>query len=171
MINSERSVEMQLAVSVVSLVPLARAPRASRSGAAAVLVAAILGLAACANTVPPRTTWGPSHAINLEPRIFVAASSQLERTKESMTKNRFTLVPSEREANYLLQVDIGSPRAPLDCGATSDVSYTLSAGSERVLVIKGRGKTGTCEPNVLDDMSLHLRSVFEYQAGLEAPKD
>jgi hypothetical protein len=161
---------MQLAVSVVSLAPLARAPRSSRAGAAALVIAAILGLAACANTVPPRTDWGPSRELNLEPRIFVTASSQLERTKESMTKNRFTLVGSEREANYLLQVDIGSPRDPLDCGATNEVTYTLSAGPERVLVIKGRGKTGSCEPNVLDDMSLHLRSVFQYAAGLEAPK-
>ena len=161
---------MQLAVSVVSLAPLARAARSSRAGAAAVLVAVILGLAACANTVPPRTDWGPAQELNLEPRIFVSASSQLERTKESMTKNRFTLVDSERDANYLLEVDIGSPRAPLDCGATNDVSYTLSAGAERVIVIKGRGKTGTCEPNVLDDMSLHLRSVFQYEAGREAQK-
>ena len=65
-----------------------------------------------------------------------------------------------QDANYVLEVRIGNSRGSRSCGSTNNVAYTLSTRAQRVLVIKGRGQTGSCESNILDEMSRKLASSF-----------
>ena len=61
------------------------------------------------------------------------------------------------KGTYTLIAKVGSKRGSSEpCGTTNNVVYDLRSGSGRVLVIKGRGRTGTCKPNIFDDMSQKL---------------
>lgn len=56
------------------------------------------------------------------------------------------------DAAYSLEARIGKSRGRSSCGSTRNVIYTVETGGERALVVKARGKTGNCEPNVLDQL-------------------
>jgi hypothetical protein len=57
---------------------------------------------------------------------------------------------------YTLRVSVGRWRASNGCGRVSNVSYILERAGQRHMVIKARGGTESCEPNVFDEMSRTL---------------
>ena len=46
------------------------------------------------------------------------------------------------------------------CGQKHNVSYSLAVHGSNVMVIKARGWTGSCEPNMFDEMSAKLAESF-----------
>ncbi len=64
---------------------------------------------------------------------------------------------------------MGSSRQSHGCGTKNNVSYSLSAASIPVLQIKGRGFTGTCEPNIFDAMTATLASRFTQLRAVSSP--
>lgn len=127
----------------------------------AVLLALQLGVFACSSRVNPMVTVGPTMPLTLEPKIYVIASSQVQRVHQAMTDAGLPPAKTREEANYLLQVNIGAYRGSRDCGPTNNVAYILNAHNQRILVMKGRGRTGACKPNIIDDMSRTLASLFK----------
>jgi hypothetical protein len=63
-------------------------------------------------------------------------------------------------APYTLHVKIGSSRGTRECGSKNNISYSLSGQGFSVLGIKGRGWTGSCPDNMLDEMSALLAAQF-----------
>jgi len=53
---------------------------------------------------------------------------------------------------------MGRNRWSTTCGGVSNVAYLPKSSGRYVLVIKGSGLTGSCSPNVFDDMSQMLAS-------------
>ena len=113
----------------------------------------------CSTTVPATITWPPSVALDGEPAVFVFAVHQRESIKRSLEKAGVRAVESGI-APYTLRVKIGSSRGSRECGSKNDIVYLLSAYGSVVLSIKGRGWTGDCQDNMLDEMSALLAAQF-----------
>ena len=124
-----------------------------------ILALAVALLPSCTSLVPATVTWGPSEPISDERTIFLTARSQRVEIERSLRDADF-VVANTRPEGYVLRVDIGRNRGSQPCGTLNNVSYILSRGSTRILVIKGRGLTGSCTPNILADMSRMMQSYF-----------
>ena len=122
---------------------------------------ALLLLAGCTTTVPPTVTQGPLIALSEEPTIFLIAAKQDVRIQQSLSDAGLTLVSSASDADYHLVVTIGRSRIKWQCGYSANIIYSLSRpNNSPILVIKARGKTGPCEPSMLDEMSQTLAAHF-----------
>ena len=127
-----------------------------------VLPPVLLLLPSC-TSVPATVTYGPSMAITGEPVISLAARKQHTRIELSLRDAGLDPTGDWSGTSYGLEVKVGRTRGSRDCGTTNNVVYILNRGGMRVLVIKGRGMTGSCSPNVFDDMSQKLAEYFRYR--------
>ena len=127
---------------------------------AGLLVLLLAFLAACTTTVPAVVTYGPAVPMDEAPLVRVSANEQLPRIEQSLRDAGLMVASRGADANYDLLVKVGGNRASKPCGPTTNIVYDLTIGGARVLVIKGRGFTGTCQPNIFDDMSRMLETYF-----------
>jgi len=118
-------------------------------------------LASCSSTVPATVTMQPQAPLDPEARVFVSAVRQRGRIVESLRDAGVELTDDVRAADYQLQVKVGSTRSRRECGTVNNVSYVLTQGRGRLLIIKGRGPTGNCTPSTFDDLSGKLASYQE----------
>ncbi len=114
----------------------------------------------CTSPVPPTVTRTPMTPLKANPTVFLQATVQRPRIAESLRQAGVRLAASFGEADYILNVNVGRRRGNLPCGGTSNVSYILDGRAGHLMVIKGRGMTGTCTPNIFVDMSQKLASYF-----------
>ena len=122
----------------------------------------------CTSPVPPSVSWGPATIISGDPAVVLAVQAasevwgQRSRIEQSLRDAGVTPASGSSEAKYALQVKVGkmAGRGHTSCGRVRNVAYVLSGDEGRILVIKGRGPTGTCTPNIFDDMSQRLASFF-----------
>ena len=114
----------------------------------------------CTSPVPPTVTRAPTTPLKENPAIFLQASVQNPRIAESLRKAGVRLSESYAEADYILTVNVGRKRRAQACGGRSNVVYILDGRDSHLMVIKGRGLTGTCVPNVFDNMSQKLATYF-----------
>jgi hypothetical protein len=116
--------------------------------------------AACTSTVPATVTRGPLGPVMTNPRIFVSAANQSVRIVRSLRDAGFTVKEGFRDVDYTLEVRIGDSRASRECGSVNNVIYILNQSGQQFMIIKGRGLTGSCSPNVFDDMSRKLAAYY-----------
>ena len=126
---------------------------------AAVTLLVALG-SACRSLVPPTVTRPPTTALKANPSVFLQATVQRPRVAESLRTAGIALADSYGEADYILNVTVGRRRGNQACGGTSNVAYILDGKVGHLMVMKGRGLTGTCIPNIFDAMSNKLSSYF-----------
>ena len=115
-------------------------------------------LSGCSSTVPATVTMGPGVLLEPNPTIFPNAPVQRKRIAQSLRDAGLTLTDQVEDADYALDVRVGRHRSKAACGGLSNVAYLLTRAGSRVMAIKGRGRTGSCTPNVFDDMSQKLAS-------------
>ena len=115
---------------------------------------------ACSTAVPATVTWGPQPPISGEPRITLTSSPRNDRVAQSIKDAGLQIATSGSRTDYFLQVNVGRSRGSRDCGTVNNVAYILNGTAGRVLVLKGRGPTGSCSPNIFDDMRRLLGSHF-----------
>ena len=140
------------------------------------LLLAALAATAC-SAVPATVTRKASVALERDPLIYVSAQQDRARVDESLKRAglRLTTGPG---AEYVLLVDTSSEKSSQACGGLRNVRYqlrvvprssgktafsplALTVGNDRTtLEIKARGWTGSCEPNVYDEMSDSLAREF-----------
>jgi hypothetical protein len=119
----------------------------------------LLSLApACSTPVPATVTQQPYGPLTENSVFFVIAQRQRARILHSLDDAGLRWTDTWKGADYTLTVDVGSSRGSgKSCGGTvNNVIYTVGGSGARIMVIKGRGLTGTCTPNVFDDMSRKL---------------
>jgi len=124
------------------------------------LVLAIpLGLmSACASEVPPTVTMSPVAPIIRSEGIYIIAAQMRDPVKESLIQAGLKPVDRPATSGYALEVRVGKSRSSGDCGSVRNVAYILTAARSRVMVIKGRGPTGSCPENIFNGMSKALAS-------------
>lgn len=113
----------------------------------------------CSTTVPATITRPPAAALDDEPAVFLVAVRQRDAVKRSLVRAGIRVVESG-VAPYNLKVKIGSSRGNQACGTKNNVVYSLSARGRTLLGMKGRGWTGDCPENILDEMSALLARQF-----------
>jgi hypothetical protein len=127
----------------------------------AIAIAAQVALVSgCTSPVPPTVTRAPTTPLKSNPSIYLQASVQSPRVAESLRKAGVRLTESLAEADYILNVNVGRRRRTQTCGGSSNIAYILDGRNSHLMVIKGRGLTGTCAPNIFDDMSQKLATYF-----------
>ena len=125
------------------------------------LLVVIGSLPSCTSTVPPTITRTPQVALRGDAPVFLIAKRQRERVAQSLTRAGIELSNRLEDDSYTLIVKIGRGRGVSSCGVTANVAYILrSSYGRNIMVIKGRGRTGDCTPNMLDDMSRRLAATM-----------
>ncbi|GEM_PF-2483570 len=124
------------------------------------LFVALATLVSCGSRVPPTVTLHPQMALDPDAAIYVTSNRQRERVMLAVQNAGLNVASEFRDARYSLRVKIGRSRGGGECGANANVVYILDAIGRRAMVIKGRGRTGDCEPNILDEMSAKLAMGF-----------
>ena len=117
-------------------------------------------LPACSSIVPPTITRTPQVTLRADAPMFLIAHRQRERIARSLMDAGLQVSSQNENDGYELIVKVGRGRGGSSCGSTANVAYILRSNRRNVLVIKGRGKTGACTPNMLDDMSLYLAETM-----------
>ncbi len=125
-----------------------------------VVVLQLVLLSGCTAPAPATVTRAPATALKSNPKIFIQATVQQGWIVESLRNAGIDAQDSLPGADYTLLVKVGRNRRSTQCGGISNVAYLLSGGGRYVLVLKGRGPTGSCIPNVFDDMSQKLASYL-----------
>ncbi len=128
--------------------------------ALAVSIATQVVLATGCASVPATVTRMPRSPLKADPAIFLQSTRQWPRIAKSLSDAGIQLAESYSEADYILNVKVGRSRGSRSCGGGSNVAYVLDDRGGHLMVIKGRGLTGACVPNVFDDMSQTLASYF-----------
>jgi hypothetical protein len=124
-----------------------------------VLLCSLIALS-CSSTVPPTITQALRFPPSEEPTFIISADRERVRIERSLSDAGLTVTDETSAANYGLWVRLGRSRASRRCGTKNNVSYLLFDGSNRIMVIKARGWTGSCTPSILDDMSRLLATHF-----------
>ena len=126
--------------------------------------ALVLATACSSAPVAPRTEIQDGFIGGVRPRtIFVVARDQAA-VAESLEQAGLTVTQDAAAAGYVLRVDLGGKRASSGCGTVHNVRYELGYGALDVLEIKARGWTGSCKPNVYEQMSAALASAIPADA-------
>jgi hypothetical protein len=133
---------------------------AQKIALAVAIAAQVVLVSGCTSPVPPTVTRAPMSPLDADPTIFLQTSVQRPRIAESLRKAGVRLTESYAEADYILNVNVGRRRNNQTCGGSSNIAYVLDGRGRHLMVIKGRGLTGTCVPNVFDDMSQKLATYF-----------
>lgn len=114
---------------------------------------------ACATRVPATVTLAPSFPFHKSKSIFVMARHQREVIVQSLKDAGLKTTEDTYQAEYQLTARQGSSRGGSNCGTVRNVSYVLTHEGRRLLIIKGRGKTGQCTDGIYADMSRKLASL------------
>ena len=93
-------------------------------------------------------------------RIFLVATRQKERIERSLGAAGFALTDDPLATKLFLRVTLGNEKGFRECGTLNNVKFALRHTEQPVLELVAAGWTGTCEPNVLDDMSHELMRRF-----------
>jgi hypothetical protein len=120
------------------------------------LVLLSVTLAACTPSAPEvhvlqRPLWGADTA------IYLTAPRQKAEIARALQAAGFTLVEQPTSSAYLLRVNLGNTQGSEPCGTLHNVRYELRDAGRTLVVAEAKGWTGTCQPNVFDDVSRELR--------------
>ena len=130
--------------------------RASR--VAFLLVAGLL--LSCSSFAGPYVRVVEPLALPDEPRIYVIANRDSQRVVDSLEASGLA-VGGLRRANLLLRVYFGGDRRNTsDCGQVRNLKYELRSERRLVIGIRGRGPTGRCGKNIVDQASAELARLL-----------
>lgn len=117
----------------------------------------LTALLLCACTPQPsRVTYEALLPETRDRQLFLVATRQKERVRHSLEKAGFEMVEDPLEAPFYLRVTLGNEKGFRDCGTLNNVKYALRYEGIPILDLGAAGWTGTCEPNVFDEMSGQL---------------
>ncbi len=111
-------------------------------------------------TVAPVLTMKGSLSPESERSLYVTATKQKSIPLASLRRSGFTIAGDLLAAPYQLRITLGVDKAFRDCGTLNNVKYSLRSEGRPVLEISGRGWTGSCDPNIFDEMSQLLMRKF-----------
>ena len=141
------------------------APAPARRRVPAAIATAWLALAllpACAPK-PIRAIYEKPFAAGEDRALFLTAARQKDRIERALVAAGFSLAEDPLGTRAHLRVTIGNEKRLRDCGSLNNVKFALRLDGEPVLELAAAGWTGSCEPNVLDDMSRDLARRFATQ--------
>jgi hypothetical protein len=120
-----------------------------------------LFLSACIADVAPTTRVLGTLNLMESPVLFVSANRDREHVVESLTHAGFAVTEEIQKANLVLEAKLGTKKSDSPCGVVRNVIYVLLEHGTPVLQLKGRGGTGWCPNNILNQMSRELAQSLD----------
>jgi len=93
-----------------------------------------------------------------DPLIYVTSARQKERVIGALNAAGFHLVDAPADGVYLLRVTVGIEQGSRPCGTLNNVRLSLRRQEKSIVEAEAKGWTGSCQPNVFDDVSRALRA-------------
>jgi hypothetical protein len=121
----------------------------------------LLFLVACITDVAPTTRVLRPLDLKRAPVLFVSANRDRDRVVDSLTRAGLFVTQQIRQANLVLEAKLGAKKSDSPCGVVRNVIYLLRESGTPVLQIKGRGGTGWCPDNILNQISQKLARFLE----------
>lgn len=131
-----------------------------RFGLIAVCLALLLPAVACSSIVPPQTQVLAPVDPSIPRLLYVTTNGQREALLSALQASGFSITSDARETTLVLVVRFGGVRTNRPCGTLRNVIYDLRQRGARIAVIKARGWTGSCSPNILREMGAELARLF-----------
>ena len=96
------------------------------------------------------------------PVVFVTANAEQERVVQSLQASGIEVTGRIRDAEFLLTANLGNDwvASSEPCGPIRNVKFELRQNSKLVMLSKAKGWTGTCTPNVLDELSAEVARLI-----------
>ena len=136
-----------------------RFDRSRPAGRLGLAIALAVGIG-CTTAVPPQTRVLSTIDPDVPQMVYVVTNDEREAVLGKLRRAGFEIANDPTGAPGVLHVRFGNSRASRECGWVRNVSYDLRLNSVRVAVIKGRGWTGSCSPNILGAMSDELARLY-----------
>ena len=124
-----------------------------------ILTVSLVFSTACATRVPATVTFQQRTPFLKSKSIFVVAQHQRDLIVQTLSDAGLQPTNDPNKAEYDLTVRQGSSRGGSDCGTVRNVSYIVTAADQRLIIIKGRGGTGSCSNGIYQDMSNELAAL------------
>lgn len=94
------------------------------------------------------------------PVLLVSANRDRERVVDALGRAGISTSEDLRRANLELEAKLGSKKSDSPCGVVRNVVFIVRERGTPALQIKGRGGTGACANNILQQMSQELERVL-----------
>lgn len=118
-------------------------------------------LLSCTSPEPPYIRVIEPLALPDAPRIYLISNRNSQRMVESLNTNGLLIAKGISKANLLLRVNFGAKRKQTaECGQVRNLKYELRRANRLVLWIQGRGPTGKCADNIVDQMTAELARLL-----------
>jgi len=93
-----------------------------------------------------------------DPAIFVTAARQKDPVLRALKDAGFHIVDAPGPDVYLMRVTLGVDQWSRPCGTLNNVRFSLRQQQLTLIDAEAKGWTGTCQPNVFDEVSRALRT-------------
>jgi hypothetical protein len=115
-----------------------------------------IALAGCSPVAPEVRVFEPlPQGINTP--IYVTAARQKEEIKHALHDAGFHIVDRLEDSLCFMRVTIGVDQGSQACGTLNNVRFQLRSEGRNVAEASAKGWTGSCQPNVLDELSREMR--------------
>lgn len=115
-----------------------------------------LGLAGCSSVAPEVRVVDPlPQGINTP--IYVTAARQKNEIKHALRDAGFRIVDRLEDSLRFMRVTIGVDQGSKVCGTLNNVRFQLRFEGRNVAEASAKGWTGSCQPNVFDELSRKMR--------------
>jgi hypothetical protein len=96
------------------------------------------------------------------PSVLLSTNDEQDRVAKTLANAGVAVATDMRHATLILTARLGTRHGTNNkCGGIRNVVYELSQRGGLVAVVKARGRTGTCTPNILDAMSGELAALVQ----------
>ncbi len=96
-----------------------------------------------------------------ETPIFVTAARQKDEVKKALRDAGFHIIDRMEESERLMRVTIGVDQGEEACGTLNNVRFQLRFEGRNVAEASAKGWTGSCQPNILEELSRDMwRRLF-----------
>jgi len=121
-------------------------------------------LAACITDVSPTSRVLRPLRLADPPVLLVSANRDRERVVDALDRAGISTTEDLRRANLELEAKLGAKKSDSPCGVVRNVVFIVRERGTPALQIKGRGGTGACANNILQQMSQELERALETAA-------
>jgi hypothetical protein len=101
------------------------------------------------------------------PTVFLVAAKEKVAVRASLENADFTVENNHLATSNFLRVTVGLSQDFLACGQKHNVRYELAVDGTLAIDLRRVGYTGTCVPNVLDDLSEELYERLALPVAME----
>jgi hypothetical protein len=133
-----------------------RLPAFASPSIGTVVLLLVIAVAGCGPTATAVRVLGPL-PLGADRAIFVTAARQKKEIVRALRGAGFDVADRVADGSSLLRVTLGVEQGSRPCGTLNNVRYQLRVQGRDVIVAEAKGWTGSCEPNVFDEVSREIK--------------